>query len=497
MPARRYLKRPSRPAVLLVCVMFLSTILIPGSFAAEISLPEMGAPSGNTLTPAEERRLGQAFMRNIRNTMNVVSDPLLASYIQSLGSNLVQHSDGAGNNFQFFMIEDPQVNAFAGPGGHIGVYTGLLITTQSESELASVLAHEIAHVTQEHLVRTYDAMQRMTLPAAALAIAALVIGAATKSPDAIAAATTGIQAGMAQQQINFTRSHEQEADHIGIQTLAAAGYDPGAMPVFFSRMGQVNHIYDSGKLPEFLRTHPVSSNRIADAYGRAGAFPYRQKADSLDYHLARAKLRIFQFNNPKEAVTHFQETLSERRFRNEDGHRYGYALALMTHREFDRARAEIDRLLQQHPEQIDFIIASALIEKHAGNEQLGLQILNRARDSHPQNYPLAIYHTEALLDAGKPAEALAILEKQAALRPNDTTLYKLLARAAGDSGDRASGHRYLAEYYYASGALRSAKQQLEAGLEIRGLDYYQSARMAARLKEIRQEETDLRTREKE
>ena len=345
----RFRSPPSKVWIHLVTGIFLFTLLMPAGYADRLALPEIGDPSGNLLSPTQERRLGQAFMRSIRASQPVIDDPLMNSYIQRLGEQLVAASDAAGRNFHFFLIDSPQINAFAGPGGYIGIYSGLVTTTESESELASVVAHEIAHVTQNHLIRSFDAAKRMSLPMAALAIAALVLGAATDNAAAGVAAATGIQAGMAQRQINFTRSNEEEADSFGIQALAQADFDPQAMATFFDRMGKATRLYDNGQMPEFLRTHPVTSNRIADARGRAGAYPYRQRPESLDYHLLRARLRGLEFPTPKAAVTFFRGTLDSHRYRNEEAERYGYVLALTANRQHEVAKGQLNELLRQRP----------------------------------------------------------------------------------------------------------------------------------------------------
>jgi predicted Zn-dependent protease len=479
--------RPSRQLVRLICLMFLISCIFPSSLTAQIQLPEIGDPAGNLITPIEEARLGKAFMRSIRSSMTIIPDPLLTAYIQMLGAKLTSNRHAFGMGFNFFLIKDPQINAFAGPGGNIGVYTGLITTTESESELASVIAHEVAHVTQRHLVRTYDAVRSMSVPAAAVAIAAIIIGIAAKSPDAVAAATTGIQAGLLQRQINFTRAHEEEADRIGIQILAEAGFDPRAMPTFFSRMGKTSRLYDNGKLPEFLRTHPVTSNRMADAYGRTDRFPYRQRADSLDYHLIRATLRADEFTSAQQGVAFFRTSLNEGRYRNEAAQRYGYVLALTANREYPKAFRELAKLLQKRPEQIEFIVARANLERLSGHPTKGLTILKEGLTLYPGNYPLTIYYAQALLAQGEATKAIQLLEQQLPGRPAEPTLYRLLAQASGNAGKKTDGRRYLAEYHYTTGDLKSATRQLEMALDDRNLEYYQSAKLAARLKEIRQE----------
>jgi len=481
---------------LLMGGLFLLQSIIAPVLAADLTLdlPEIGDPSGNVLTPAEEQRLGRAFMRSIRNSMKVESDPLLNSYIRTLGAKIVAGSGALGTEFRFFIVDNPQINAFAGPAGNIGVYTGLFTTAESESELASVLAHEVAHVTQKHLVRSFDAAQRLSLPATALAIAALVIGAATKNAQAGAVAASGIQAGVVQSQINFTRSNEEEADHVGIQTLADSGFDPRAMPAFFTRMGKNNRLYDSGQLPEFLRTHPISTNRVADAFGRADEHPYRQKPDSLEFHLSRARLKVASFDNAADSLIHYRNTVNEGRYRNETAQRYGYVLALMASREYTAAEKELAQLLSQYPEQVEFIVAQADLKKATGQAKAGVDILKRGLKNHPDNYPLTLYTAQTLLDIGQPKEATKLLTYYLDVRPDELELYKLLAQASGDAGNKTQGHQYLAEYYYLSGALKLSRQHLESALKDRTLDYYQSAKITARLKIIRQEQADLEGR---
>jgi len=488
--------KPSNGLVRLIATLFLLSSLIPVGYADNITLPDIGDPSGNLLSPAEDQRLGQAFMRSVRAIQPVITDPLLNAYIQSLGSRLAVNSDDPSRPFHFFLIEDPQVNAFAGPGGYIGVYTGLITTTESESELASVVAHEIAHVTQRHLVRSFDAVQRMSLPMTALAVAALVLGAAAGNTAAGAAAAMGVQAGMVQSQINFTRANEEEADSFGIQILAKADFDPQAMPTFFERMGQATRLYDSGKLPDFLRTHPVTTNRIADARGRAGKYPYRQSPDSLEYHLLRATLRGNEFDTPQEAVIFFSGTLSGRRFRNEEAERYGYVRALMANRQYTEAAEQLDVLLRKRPEHISYLVLQALLLKEQGKPEEGLQVLKDGLDLYPGNYSLSIYYTELLLNQNRADTALTLLDEQIRLRPQDARLYKLSAQAAGKAGNSNLGHQYLAEYYYLNNALEPAIRQLQIALKDDTISYYRSAQMTARLHEFQNESTEMKSRKK-
>lgn len=469
----------------------LFCITMATAFADDIRLPEIGDPSGSLITPAQEQRLGKAFMRSVRKSMKVTADPLMAEYIASLGEKLVSYSDHANQPFHFFLIENPVVNAFAGPAGHIGIYSGLVLTTETESELASVVAHEIAHVSQRHLARTFDEANRMSIPMAAMLLAAILVGAGTDSGDLTAAAAAGVQAGLIQHQINFTRTNEKEADHMGIQILAKANFDPRAMPVFFERMGKSTRFYGT-QLPEFLRTHPITINRIADSRGRAEAYPYRQYPEDIRYHLLRATLREKQFESAQDAVAFFGESLTDGRYRNEAAQRYGYVLALIRAREFQQARTELDLLLKKAPHQTAYILANARLYLLTSQPKQALSTLESALKLFPGNYPLGLSYAQALLDLGMPVPATHALQKLLPNRPEDARLYKLLSQAAGNAGQINQAHEHMAEHYYLSGALNPAIQQLQIALEDKDIELVRSARMAARLRQFQDELAELK-----
>jgi predicted Zn-dependent protease len=470
------------PFLLIVC-----SLLSAGARAEDqVALPEFGDVSGGLLTPTEEKRIGKAFMRSVRASMPVITDPEMSEYIQSIGQKLVSGSDNPSGSFTFFLIEDPVINAFAGPGGYIGVFTGLVLATETESELASVLAHEIAHVTQKHLYRAFDAASRMALPNAAMMVAAILLGAATQSSAGVAAAT-GVQAAQAQSQINYTRSNEREADDVGIRTLANSGFEPQAMPVFFERMAKATRVYATN-VPEYLLTHPVTTNRIADSRGRADAYPYRQSKEDIRYHLLRARLRVAAIKNDQEAVELFAKALKDGRYRNEAAERYGYAIALARARRYQEAREQLTILMKQDPERIAYIILSAKIDIATDKTLKALQDLDTALLLYPGNYPLTMVYAQTLLRADKPKAALKLLSDHIRVRHEDNPeLYKLMAQAATEAGKTAEGHRYMAEYYYQMGLAKPAAEQLEIALRDKDLDFYQSAQMQARLKEFQDE----------
>ena len=472
---------------LLLCVLLLAA-QVPPALSLNTELPDLGNSAGTLMTPKRERELGKAFMRSVRRSERVMSDPLLADYIQNLGESLVQNSSAVGTPFTFFLIDDPQINAFAGPGGYIGIYTGLLLTTETESELAAVLAHEIAHVTQQHLLRAWESTSQMTIPNAAVILAAIALGAAVGG-DAAAAAAIGGQAAMIQQQINFTRANEKEADRVGIDILAGSGHEPRAMPTFFSRMGKANRVYAS-KLPEFLMTHPVTTGRTADALGRAEQFPYRQTPEDLRYHLARMYLLQKQIDQAEDAIRELRLMLEDGRFRNEAAVRYGIAMAQIRAHKPDQAATTLEKLLKDHPDVTEFTVARAQVDAQKGNKTAALKRLDAALAKHPGSYALNITYAEIALALGEPAKATKKLERFLDFRKDEPRVYKLLSRAAGDQGQQSRGHEYLSDYYYLIGDLKSAILQLEITLKRADLNFYESSRLESRLAKLKSEQDE-------
>lgn len=454
------------------------------SQALDLSLPDMGESSDTVISPHEEQRLGESFMRMIRQQLTVVDDPLINDYIRSLGYKLASNSDNQSQDFTFFVVEDPTINAFAAPGGYIGVNTGLILATESESELASVLAHEIAHVTQHHLARSFEKAGRMSLPATAALIAALII--ASQSSEAGQAAIAATQAGVAQTQINFTRANEEEADRVGLRILANSGFDPRSMPVFFERLQQSAR-FSGPQLPEYLSTHPVTASRISDTRNRAEQYAYKQIKDSQAYHLLRGKLRVTNQDNHKQTVRDFENALEHGQYRNEQGERYGYALALLANSDYDAARVEAEKLLTEDEESIPYQVLLARIEMAGGNVSDALTIYAKTLDLYPGNHPLTLLYGRALLDTGQPDQAHDLLREHARHQAPDPELYRLLAQASGEAGFKVEGHQALAEYYYLNGQTDAAIEQLTIALRQEETDFYQASEIDARLKEFREQ----------
>lgn len=484
MPARPH--RPQFGRTLTSGLLCLG-LAMPGLARSEglPPLPDFGDVSGNLLTPAAERRLGQAFMRSVRASEKVLDDPLLDDYLSDLGKRLTRHTSQGEDGFHFFMIQEPTVNAFAGPGGYIGVHTGLITTSESESELAAVLAHEIAHVTQQHLARTWQAAGDMTIPQAAVLIAAAVLGA-TVGGDAAIATAMGGQAAILQRQIDFTRANEQEADRVGIDLLGDSGFDTRAMASFFTRMGRANRDQNI-QLPEFLRTHPVTTNRIAEAMDRANSQPYRQPADDLRYQLVRARLGVLQALNPTTEVADLRRALNEGRYRNRDATRYALALALGADQHPAEGLKIARELLNERPAVLEYAVATADLAAQAGDYPQALQVLEESGRRHAHSEPLLLLRGRLLLEAGHPKEAEPVVKDLLEWWPADPRAHELAARVYGANHNALAGHEHLAQARFLRGNAQAAVQQIEIALRLPNIDFFNTSRLESKLEQYRAE----------
>lgn len=453
---------------------------------AQINLPDIGDPSSTALSPHQEQVLGREFMREARRHLHILDDPLLNEYLHSLGARLVSNSDDAGHTFTFFLVDDPTINAFAVPGGFIGVDSGLVLLTHSESELAAVLAHEISHITQHHMARGVADTRRLTLPTAATLLAAILL--ATQNPEAGSAAIAASQAGLAQHQINFTRTEEEEADRVGIGLLARSGYDPYAMADFFERMARATR-YQGNQLPPFLLDHPVTTTRIADARARAAQLPVAHPRDRLVYYLARARLQALVSQDAAATARHFRERIAAGQYQRAEAAHYGYALALIRAGDYSRALTQISALLRADPDRVEYLMARANAQLDAGRTQAALATCAYAARLYPDYYPLTIEYGQALLHAGRPAQARRLLLAYLRTSRPDPMLYSLVARAANQAGFISESHEFQAEFYYLNGQISAAIGQLERALANAKSDF-QRERIQARLTQLKQEAKD-------
>lgn len=452
--------------------------------AADLQLPELGNPADGVWSPREQQRIGQELMRNLRESGQMLDDPLITEYVEGLGARLVAGADVLDQPFTFFVVDDPSINAFAAPGGYIGVHTGLIVSAQDEGELAAVLAHEIAHVTQSHLARAYQDASNMSLPAAAALLGAILLGSA--DPQLGSAAVAGVAAGTAQRQINFTRDNEREADRIGIQILANAGFDPGDMPEFFERMQRASRYYGS-QIPSYLLTHPVTSDRLAEARDRALSLPVRHTPLALEFHLAQARVMARAADDPEAAYQRFEQMSRDSQGAVRDASRYGAALVLLRTKRIAAAREAAAALQREQPDRLAYRLLLAEIEAAASNWDGALGIYSDALRLFPGNHPLALGYATTLLQMGQAARARDYLQEYLRARGPDVELYRLAARASGEAGRVAEAHGLLAESFYLQGNYGEALRQLDLALKAQDLDLYSRARLESRRKEVRSE----------
>jgi len=469
-----------RHLVLLIPLLSLPAVLADG-------LPDLGEASQSGFSPQTERRIGEAIMVDVHHDRSLVDDTELTDYLNNLGYRLVASSEGNRQDFEFFVLRDSTLNAFALPGGYIGVHTGLILAAQSESELAAVLAHEIAHVTQHHLARIIAKQeQSMVTTLAALAVAIL---AARSSPQMANAAMATAQATSIQTQLDFTREHEREADRIGIQTLAQAGFDPRGAVSFFERLQKSSRLYEYNA-PEYLRTHPITSERIADLQNRLENKPYRQVPDSLEFQLVRAKLRADE-GTPQQAIAHFEEALLEKKYSSEAASRYGLAVALLRAKETARAERELAQLRKAAAPNAIIENLSARIKVAAGSQDAALAQYQTALRSFPNHRALVYGYAEALLQNRHGNDALKLVGNRLRRFPNDSRLYELQAQGYAMQGKMLLSHQAQAEAYTRQGNLVAAIEQLQLGLKTGDGDFYQLSIAEARLKALRIEHAEL------
>ena len=471
----------------------LSLILFPAPQQAveitKIELPDMGDSSGTLITPAEEKEFGEAFFRSLHSQISINQDAEIQQYIQTIGEKLVANSDTPSNPFHFFVVMENNINAFAGPGGYIGVNSGLILITEAESELASVMAHEIAHVTQRHLYRAYEASSRLSIPMAAATLAAILLG--TQSPALGQAAIVAIQAGNVQFQIDFTRENEAEADRVGMQTLAGSQYDPRSMPTFFERLQQSSRYYGQN-IPEFLRTHPVTASRISDTRGRAETYPYKQYPDSLSYQLTKAKIRVLTGTNEADTLKYFQSRSTQGTTEQRTVARYGLGLHALNTLKFAEAEAIFQQLSKEYPNQPQYVTALARTALDSKNFKTALSRYKKLTEQYPDNEAIKIEYITTLLKAGNAEQARKNL---LLLRPTTKSMpiySQLLAQVYSDLNQPAESHRYLAEYYYATGQTRDAILQIKLAQKSKGLNFQLSAILNDRLNFIVNEEESRR-----
>ncbi len=485
---------------LLSCALAAPAGVVPAR-AQTADLPALGDVTADDLSPANERRLGEQIMLQARRDPAYLPDPDTFDYLNALGFRLVAASPARFSDFEFFAMRDPMLNAFALPGGFIGVHSGLVLGAVNESELASVLAHEIGHVEQRHIARML-AKQRegsfIAIGALLLALLAARSGSSS-SGDLTQAAIMAGQAVAVQQQLNFSREAEREADRVGFQILLGAGFDPAGMASFFTRLQQGTRVYESAA-PEYLRTHPLTVERLSDIQNRAREAHVRQRPDSIDFHLVRARLRVLQDDSPqglRDSALHFRSQIESGSAASVAGAYYGLALAssmLNEHAAALDAAAKARRSSQAPSPMLDKLVSQTMFA--AARDEAGraeaVRLAREAASRYPLSRLTALHYADLLQRSDKHEELVAYLRDQLAVSRSDPRLYELLARSYERLGHRTLQHQATAELYLLLGATPGAIDQLQLARRANDADFYTMSEVEARLRQLNQQLREAR-----
>lgn len=445
----------------------LSTHLQAQDAGSRIQLPALGGGSASIVSAEQERRLGQVWLGLFRNQAPVVDDPLLQDYLEHLLQDLASYSELQDRRLSLIVVDNPTLNAFAVPGGVIGVHNGLILQARHEDELASVLAHELGHLSQRHFARNLELAQQQQIPVLAGLLAGILLAVAA-GPDAGMAAITATQAAALQSSLRYSRQHEQEADRIGMQTLEKAGYDTYAVVRMFEVMQRSSRLAGS-RPPEFLLTHPLTESRIADARSRAsqnGRLMAVPPDDTSDYPLMRARLRVRFAETPSQAVHDAQARLRAGTDDKPDALGYGLALALLRAGQAEQAARTLAPLLAAEPYRLPFVLLQAEIEEARHQRPQAEARLSQALALNPGNYPLTLAYAQLLQDRQRHVEAIDLLRQQSYRRPNDPAIHYRLAELHGLAGQIPELHQSRAEYFLLNGRLDEAERHLKLALNL-------------------------------
>ena len=464
-------------ALVLICTALISLSV------ANDDLPDIGHPSSTELSPAKEIELGQVLLKEIRRRLPVSSDPELTQYVQALGTRITSGGLDSDFPFTFLLVENPSINAFAMPGGVIGINSGLLTLATRESELASVFAHEIAHVTQRHIARNFENAKSFNFVSALTFLGAIL--ATVYNVELGQAALMTSQAGIQQSQLAYSRSFEQEADRIGMQLLASANIDPYGMPLFFKQMHkhtQLNH----GKVPEYLSTHPLTLSRISDSEARARQFKGAYAVNSTDFNYARARA-VALTKHPGELVAHYRaKSRASEEFL--DTEHYTYALALSEVGQHAQALRELKKIPIKADNRLSVQLADAQIHLAMGQTRLARAALESLDKIYPDSLPVTYYLAQSLIKEDRARYALEKLDQLSHKHAQHPVIDKMKARAASKAHMPWRSHESMSDYYSAHGQLESAMEQIELALQSLGIDSSSKARIEARKVQLRQQE---------
>lgn len=444
------------------------------------TLPDMGTSAGSTLSIGQEMQMGDYYVRQLHGSAPLINDPLLVQYINGLGMRLVAHANSVRTPFHFYLINNDQINAFAFFGGNVVLHSALFRYSDNESELASVMAHEISHVTQRHLARAMEDQKRNAPLTWVGALGSILLAMAI--PQAGMAALTGTLAGTQQGMISFTRQNEEEADRIGIQVLQRSGFDPQAMPMFMGKL--LDESRYSTRPPEMLLTHPLPESRLADARNRANQMRPVVVQSSADFYLAKARTLGMYTNGDNKLGTDLLNAWDKGNIRQQHAAQYGRALLAMESNNFDQARKTLQPLLNADPQNAWYLDLATDIDLGQKKTSDAINRLKNARELRT-NPVLQLNLANALLQGGQPGEAATILNRYTFTYKEDGNGWDLLAQAEGALGNRDQELAARAESMALVGQLEQAISLLSSASSQVKLGSLQQARYDARIDQLR------------
>jgi predicted Zn-dependent protease len=463
--------------------------------AINSQLPDLSSTASGILNKQVQYEIGYSVMMQMRDQHALFGDPETLEYIQQIGQRLASQSTDGGGYFHYVVPISDEIQSFAVAGGWVFIFTGLITASQTESELAGVMAHETAHITQNHVARGLQNQQQTSMTALAGMLAAILLGAlGGGGGDAIEGGILASQGLAAQQQIDFTRSEEEEADRVGIEYLAAAGFDPEGLADMFEHVMQQRGVQDSW-VPTVLIDHPADSDRIAEARARAAQFPPVPDMSSPDYYMIRERVRVLTAPGGEDIQRVYAQKIAEGD--HSLGTMYGDAVALIQDNEASKAIPILKKLIAQHGDLHDLYATLGQAQAKAGEMKDSLATFRLAMQLFPRNVPVTIRYAQALMSDHKSAQAHdVLLDLFNNVEPTPDQI-ELTARAAGAAGDLGDAYYYMGEYQIADGNLPLAAEQYQLALATRHLTNVQRQRISARLKEVRDYLASARQQQRE
>lgn len=447
-------------------------------------LPDLGSSHDNLITNFEQRKIKNQIMSQVYESNSVILDPEVNEYLIDLGKKLLNEGLKTHDDINFFIVNDKSINAFAMLGNIIGVHTGLILAANSESEIASVLSHEIAHISQKHLLRLFNNQDKQSFKSSlAMAIALLI---ARSNPQIASGVINAANASILQNALNFTRENEKEADRVGLEILNNSGFDPRGFIYFFKTIQQFNEFIE-GAAPVFLRTHPITSDRISDIQDRLKNLSLEQKPNSINFYLIKSKLESF-IGDPIESINRFKKNISNKTYLNEPSQYYGLAYSLIRNKNYKEARIAYEYLE-------NFNISSPLLIELQSALLINEKKYESAIDNYLSglkqypNYKAFIYgYNDLLINLNEVDKAIINLKLNIKLFNDDFLLYDLLAKAYSKKKFTLLEHEALSNSYYFRFNLLEAITQMDLASRSNDGNFYDKSRVDYRLKELKKEQ---------